>query len=280
MAPLLIFLKKRLFFAGRMNTRLSTDQIERYSRQIMVPDLGGKTQIRLRQSRVLVIGAGGLGSPAAFYLAAAGIGTLGIIDPDKVELPNLQRQILHATEDIGRHKVESAQEKLNRLNPDVEIKTYQTRFDEDNAAEIANGYHFIVDGSDNFATKFLVNDVAIKLNIAFSHAGIVRLQGQTMTVIPGKSACYRCLFHAPPPPEEILNCQQSGILGAVAGTLGTIQATEAIKYLAGMEEGLITDRLLVYDARAMKFHDVEVARDPKCAACGAPQSAVNSSVDS
>ena len=233
MAPLLIFLKERLFFAGRMNTRLSTDQIERYSRQIMVPDLGGKTQIRLRQARALVIGAGGLGSPAAFYLAAAGIGTLGIIDPDKVELSNLQRQILHATEDIGRHKVESAQEKLNRLNPDVEIKTYQTRFDEDNAAEIANGYQFIVDGSDNFATKFLVNDIAIKLNIAFSHAGIVRLQGQTMTVIPGKSACYRCLFHAPPPPEEILNCQQSGILGAVAGTLGTIQATEAIKYLAG-----------------------------------------------
>ena len=281
MAPLLIFLKKRLFFAGRMNTRLSTDQIERYSRQIMVPDLGGKTQIRLRQARALVIGAGGLGSPAAFYLAAAGIGTLGIIDPDKVELSNLQRQILHATEDIGRHKVESAQEKLNHLNPDVEIKTYQTRFDEENAAEIANGYHFIVDGSDNFATKFLVNDIAIKLNIAFSHAGIVRLQGQTMTVIPGKSACYRCLFHAPPPPEEILNCQQSGILGAVAGTLGTIQATEAIKYLAGMEEGLITDRLLVYDARAMKFHDVEVARDPKCAACGAPtQSAFNSSINS
>ena len=264
-----------------MNTRLSTDQIERYSRQIMVPDLGGKTQLRLRQARVLVIGAGGLGSPAAFYLAAAGIGTLGIIDPDKVELSNLQRQILHATEDIGRHKVESAKEKLNRLNPDVEIKTYQTRFDEDNAAEIANGYQFIVDGSDNFATKFLVNDIAIKLNIAFSHAGIIRLQGQTMTVIPGKSACYRCLFHAPPPPEEILNCQQSGILGAVAGTLGTIQATEAIKYLAGMEEGLITDRLLVYDAKTMKFHDVEVARNPKCAACGAPkQSAFNSSINS
>ncbi len=248
--------------------RLTTDQIERYSRQIMVPDLGGKTQIRLCEARVLVIGAGGLGSPAALYLAAAGIGTIGIVDPDKVELSNLQRQILHATEDIGRPKVESAQTKLHQLNPDVKIETYQTRFDEDNAAELAGGYQFIVDGSDNFTTKFLVNDIAVQVNVPFSHAGIVRLQGQTMTVIPGKTACYRCVFCTPPPPEEILNCQQSGILGAVAGTLGTIQATEAIKYLAGIEEGLITDRLLVYDAKAMKFHNVEVARDPACAACG------------
>ncbi len=252
-----------------MSIRLTTDQIERYSRQIMVPDLGGKAQIRLRQSRVLVIGAGGLGSPAAFYLAAAGIGTLGIVDPDKVELSNLQRQILHATADIGRQKVESAKAKLNNLNPDTEIKTYPVRFDADNAAAMAADYNFIVDGSDNFDTKFLVNDVAIQLGIAFSHAGIVRLQGQTMTVLPGKSACYRCLFDAPPPPEEILNCQQSGILGAVAGTLGTIQATEAVKYLAGFEEGLLTDRLLTYDAKTMKFHTIEINRNPECAACGA-----------
>jgi molybdopterin/thiamine biosynthesis adenylyltransferase len=251
-----------------MSTRLSTDQIERYSRQIMVPDLGGKGQIRLRKGRVLVIGAGGLGSPAAFYLAAAGIGTLGIIDPDKVELSNLQRQILHSTSDIGREKVASAKTKLNELNPDVEVKTYPARFEENNAAEIAADYDFIVDGSDNFPTKFLVNDIAIQLGIAFSHAGIVRLQGQTMTVIPGKTACYRCLFQAPPPPEEILSCQQAGILGAVAGTLGTIQATEAVKYLAGFEEGLITDRLLTYDAKAMKFHSVEIKRNPQCAACG------------
>ena len=256
-----------------MSTRLTTDQIERYSRQIMVPDLGGKAQIRLRQSRVLVIGAGGLGSPAAFYLAAAGIGTLGIVDPDKVELSNLQRQILHTTDDIGRQKVESAQAKLRRLNPDVEVKIYPTRFSEDNAVELAEGYDFMVDGSDNFATKFLVNDVAVRLGMAFSHAGIVRLQGQTMTVIPGKSACYRCLFHAPPPPEEILNCQQSGILGAVAGTLGTIQATEAIKYLAAFEEGLITNRLLIYDAKMMKFHSVDVEKDPNCAACGGKKQA-------
>ncbi|MGH7817124.1 MAG: HesA/MoeB/ThiF family protein [Candidatus Binatia bacterium] len=252
-----------------MSTRLTTEQIERYSRQIMVPDLGGKAQMRLRQARVLVIGAGGLGSPAAFYLAAAGIGTLGIVDPDKVELSNLQRQILHATADIGRQKVDSAKATLTELNPDVEIKTYPVRFGDDNAEEIAAGYEFIIDGSDNFDTKFLVNDTAIKLGIAFSHAGIVRLQGQTMTVIPGKSACYRCLFEAPPPPEEILNCQASGILGAVAGTLGTIQATEAVKYLAGFEEGLLTDRLLVYDAKHMTFRDVKVKRDPNCVSCGA-----------
>jgi len=252
-----------------MSTRLTTEEIERYSRQIMVPDIGGKGQMHLRAARVLVIGAGGLGSPAAFYLAAAGIGTVGIVDADKVELSNLQRQILHATPDIGKDKVESARATINALNPDIEVKTYPARFAEDNAVEIASGYNFIVDGSDNFDTKFLVNDTAIRLNIAFSHAGIVRLQGQTMTVLPRKSACYRCLFQAPPPPEEILNCQQAGILGAVAGTLGTIQATEAIKYLAGFEEGLITDRLLTYDAKAMKFHSIEINRNPQCAACGA-----------
>jgi molybdopterin/thiamine biosynthesis adenylyltransferase len=251
-----------------MSQRLTTEQIERYSRQIMVPDLGGKSQLRLRQSRVLVIDAGGLGSPAAFYLAAAGVGTLGIVDPDKVELSNLQRQILHSTPEIGRQKVESARRKLQDLNPDVEVITYPIRFEADNASAIAAGYNFIVDGSDNFDTKFLVNDVAIQLGIAFSHAGIVRLQGQTMTVLPRKSACYRCLFDVPPPPEEILNCQQSGILGAVAGTLGTIQATEAIKYLAGFEEGLLTDRLLTYDARGMKFRIIEIARNSQCTACG------------
>jgi molybdopterin/thiamine biosynthesis adenylyltransferase len=251
-----------------MATRLTTEQIERYSRQIMVPDLGGAAQMHLREARVLVIGVGGLGSPAAFYLAAAGIGTLGIIDSDKVELSNLQRQILHATKNIGQRKVDSAKATLTELNPDVDVKTYPLRFDDTNAAQIAADYQFIVDGSDNFDTKFLVNDTAIKLGIAFSHAGIVRLQGQTMTVIPGKSACFRCLFKAPPPPEEILNCQASGILGAVAGTLGTIQATEAVKYLAGFEEGLLTDRLLIYDAKHMKFRDVEVKRDPNCASCG------------
>ena len=251
-----------------MSTSLTTEQIERYSRQIMIPDLGGKGQIRLRRSRVLIVGAGGLGSPAAFYLAAAGIGTLGIIDPDRVELSNLQRQILHSTPDLGRQKVNTAKEKLNHLNPDVEVIAHALRLDPENAAEVLSQYDFIVDGSDNFPTKFVVNDTAVKLGKAFSHAGIVRLQGQTMTVIPGKSACYRCFFKEPPPSGEILSCEQAGILGAVAGTLGSIQATEAIKYLAGWDEDLLTDRLLTYDAKSMRFHTVEIRKDPECIACG------------
>ena len=251
-----------------MSIRLTSEEIERYSRQILVPDLGGKGQIRLRQARVLVVGAGGLGSPAAYYLAAAGIGALGLIDPDHVELSNLQRQILHGTADIGRKKVESARAKLAGLNPGVTVNIYPIRLDAENAADIVKDYDFILDGSDNFDTKFLVNDTAVKLDIPFSHAGIVRLQGQTMTVIPQKTACYRCFFSQPPPLEELLSCQQAGILGAVAGTIGSIQATEAIKYIDGFEEGLLTDRLLTYDTKAMKFHSVEVRRDPHCAACG------------
>jgi adenylyltransferase/sulfurtransferase len=250
-----------------MDSRLTTDQIERYSRQIMVPDLGGKGQLRLRQARVLVIGAGGLGSPAAYYLAAAGIGTLGIIDPDRAELSNLNRQILHASGDIGQAKVDSAKTKLNGLNPDVDIRTYPFRLEAGNAVEIISNYDFVVDGSDNFETKFLVNDCAVAAGIAFNHAGVVRLQGQTMTVLPGRSACYRCFFKEPPAIEEILSCEQAGILGAVAGTIGTLQATEAIKYLAGFEEGLLTDRLLTYNAKTMSFHSVTISRDPRCAAC-------------
>ncbi len=251
-----------------MTIRLKPEQIERYSRQIMIPDLGGKGQIRLRQGRALVIGAGGLGCPAALYLAAAGIGILGIVDNDQVELSNLHRQILHFTPDLGRQKVESAKEKLNKLNPEVEIRIHPMRLNEDNATEVFEDYDFIIDGSDNFATKFLVNDIAVGLGKAFSHAGIIRLQGQTMTVVPGKSACYRCLFKEPPPPGEIPGCQQAGILGAVAGTIGSIQATEAIKYFLGMEEDLLVDRLLTYDSRKMKFRIIEVRRNPLCSVCG------------
>lgn len=250
-----------------MTLRLTPEQIERYSRQIMIPELGGKGQIHLRQARVLVIGAGGLGCPAAFYLTAAGIGGLGLVDSDRVELSNLQRQILHFTSDLGREKVESAKEKLHQLNPEVEILTYPVLLNEENAAEIFAPYDFIIDGSDNFTTKFLINDLAVDLGKPFSHAGIVRFQGQTMTVIPGKSACYRCLFQNPPVPGEIPNCQQAGILGAIAGTLGSIQATEAIKYLIGMEEELLVDRLLMYDAKETKFRTIEVPRNPQCSAC-------------
>ena len=251
-----------------MTIRLTPEQIERYSRQILIPDLGGKGQIRLLQRKALVIGAGGLGCPAAFYLAAAGVGTLGIVDSDQVELSNLQRQVLHSTEDLGRKKVDSAKEQLNRLNAEVEIRTYPVRLSEDNAVEILGDYDFVIDGSDNFDTKFLVNDTALALGKAFSHAGIMRFQGQTMTVIPQRSACYRCLFNEPPPPGEILGCQQMGILGAIAGVIGSIQATEAVKYFLGMEEELLVDRLLTFDGKLMNFRTIPVRRDPLCKACG------------
>ncbi|HEX9880025.1 MAG TPA: HesA/MoeB/ThiF family protein [Candidatus Binatia bacterium] len=266
--PLLI--REEVFFVRdrAMTVRLTPDQIERYSRQILIPDLGGRGQIRLRQKKVLIVGAGGLGSPAALYLAAAGIGTLGIVDADDVELSNLQRQILHGAPDLGRKKVESAKERLGHLNPEVEVRAHAVRLEEGNAREIIDGYDFIIDGSDNFETKFLVNDITVAMDKAFSHAGIVRFQGQTMTVLPRRSACYRCLFREPPAPGEIMGCQQAGILGVVAGTVGSLQATEAIKYLLGMEDELLTDRLLSYDARAMKFRVIEIHRDPRCKACG------------
>jgi adenylyltransferase/sulfurtransferase len=250
-----------------MTLRLRPDQIERYSRQIMIPELGGKGQIRLRESKVLIVGAGGLGSPAALYLTAAGIGTLGLVDQDHVELSNLQRQILHSTSDLGKEKVVSAREKLLQLNPEVDVLTYSTRLDGANAPDIFASYDFIVDGSDNFATKFVVNDVAVALGKPFSHAGILRFQGQTITVLPHRSACYRCVFREEPPAGEIPGCQQAGILGAVAGTIGSIQATEAIKFLIGMEEGLLVNRLLVYNAHTLSMRTVEVRRDPRCRAC-------------
>ena len=247
--------------------RLNPDQIERYSRQIMIPDVGGAGQIRLRQASVLVVGAGGLGSPAAFYLAAAGVGRLGIVDSDVVDLSNLQRQILHTTADQGQRKVASARSRLLELNAEVEVEVHDVRLAEENAAELMAPYDFVIDGSDNFDTKFLVNDVAVSLGKPFSHAGIVRLQGQTMTVVPPDSACYRCLFEEPPAPGEVLGCQQAGILGAVAGTIGSIQATEAIKYIVGLEEDLLVNRLLTYDAKTMEIRKVPVPPNPRCKAC-------------
>lgn len=248
--------------------RLNPAQIERYSRQIMMPDLGGRGQTRICQGSVLVIGAGGLGSPAAFYLAAAGVGRLGIVDSDTVDLSNLQRQILHTTGELGLKKVDSARTKLQQLNEEVVVETHACRLTEHNAAELMRGYDFIIDGSDNFDTKFLVNDAALSLGKPFSHAGIIRWQGQTMTVIPRRSACYRCIFREPPPPGEIPGCQQAGILGAVAGTIGSVQATEALKYLIGLEEELLLNRLLTYDARAMNFRVVQLKANPNCKVCG------------
>ena len=235
----------------------------------MIPDVGGAGQIRLRQASALVVGAGGLGSPAAYYLAAAGIGRLGIVDGDTVDLSNLQRQILHTTADQGHRKVESARSRLRELNAEVEVEVHDTRLAEENAAGLMEPYDFVIDGSDNFDTKFLVNDVAVSMGKPFSHAGIVRLQGQTMTVVPPDSACYRCLFEEPPAPGEVLGCQQAGILGAVAGTIGSIQATEAIKYIVGLEEHLLVNRLLTYDAKTMEIRNVPVSPNPRCRTCGA-----------
>lgn len=245
---------------------LRDDQIERYSRQIILPNIGGKGQEKLLNAKVLIIGAGGLGSPCALYLASAGIGKLGIVDSDAVELNNLQRQILHSTEDVGRPKVESAKERLNKINPDTEVIPYKLRLTSENILDIIKNYDIIVDGSDNFPTRYLVNDACVLLKKPLSHGGIFRFEGQAITIIPGESPCYRCLFASPPPPGLVPSCQEAGILGAVAGVIGTIQANEVLKYILGTG-GLLVGRLLVFNALESSFRQVKVPRDPRCPAC-------------
>lgn len=247
---------------------LTEAQIERYSRQIILPEVGGKGQEKLLAGRVLLVGAGGLGSPAGLYLAAAGVGTIGVVDSDLVDLSNLQRQIAHATPDVGRPKAESAAARFTAMNPDVTVRTHRTRLEAANALEIIRGYDFVVDGTDNFPSKFLVADACHLAGVAYSHAGILRFDGQTITVLPGRSACYRCLFSAPPPRGAVPSCSEAGILGAVAGIVGTIQAAEAMKFLLGAGD-LLTDRLLIVDARSMRFREIRVRRNPGCPLCGA-----------
>lgn len=245
----------------------SEEWIERYSRHIILPEIGGAGQRKLSEARVLVLGAGGLGSPVAFYLTAAGIGKLGIVDSDVVDLSNLQRQILHNTNDIGRPKSASAKEKLNALNPDVEIVEYQTRINSENAFELFDGYDIIVDGSDNFPTRFLANDAAVMLKKPLVHGAILRFDGQLFTIIPGDGPCYRCIFRDPPPPGAVPNCQQAGVLGAIAGIIGTLQATEVIKLAVGKGEPL-KGRLLVVDALNMTFREVKIRKIDNCPVCG------------
>ena len=245
---------------------LRDDQIERYSRQIILPNIGGKGQEKLLKAKVLIIGAGGLGSPCALYLASAGVGKIGIVDSDAVELNNLQRQILHSTANIGKAKVESAQERLNSINPDIEVIPYKARLTSENILDIIKDYDIIVDGSDNFPTRYLVNDACVLSKKPLSHGGIFRFDGQAITIIPGQSACYRCLFPEPPPPGLVPSCQEAGILGAVAGAIGVIQANEALKYILGIGE-LLTGKLLVFNALDSSFRQVKVPRDPKCAIC-------------
>lgn len=247
--------------------KLNDHQIERYSRQIILPSLGGKGQEKLLSAKVLIVGAGGLGSPAALYLASAGIGKIGIVDSDKVELNNLQRQILHSTKDVGRAKVESAKARLSATNPEIEITPYDIRLTSANILDIIKEYDIIIDGSDNFPTRYLVNDASVLSAKPLSHGGIFRFDGQAMTILPGVSACYRCLFPEPPPAGLMPSCQEAGILGAVAGIIGTIQANEVLKYVLGIGD-LLSGKLLVFSALDSSFRRVKVPKDPKCPVCG------------
>lgn len=247
--------------------KFSEEQIERYSRQIILDEIGGAGQKKLLQAKVLIVGVGGLGSPAAYYLAAAGVGTIGIVDSDKVELNNLQRQILHSTPKVGVPKVESAASTLNQLNPDVKVIPYPVRLTSENAQKIIREYDCILDGSDNFPTRYLVNDACVLEKKPLVHAGILRFDGQAMTILPGEGPCYRCLFALPPPPGLVPNCQQAGVLGAVAGLLGIIQAAEAIKLILGIGD-LLVGRLLIINVLDMNFRQLRIRRNPNCPVCG------------
>jgi adenylyltransferase/sulfurtransferase len=221
----------------------------------------------VRNGKVLVVGVGGLGCPAALALARVGVGTIGLVDSDVVELSNLQRQILHATPDLGRPKVHSAREKLLRINPKLSVVAYQERLAIENLSELFHPYDFIIDGTDGIATKFLINDGAVLMRKPFSYAGAVQFQGQTMTVLPQKTTCLRCWFPIPPAEDEVPSCQESGVIGSLVGSLGVIQATEAVKYLSGEGE-LLTDRLLTYDALTSRWREVRVRRSQDCPLCG------------
>lgn len=243
------------------------EQIERYSRHIILKEVGGKGQKKLLDGKVLIIGAGGLGSPAALYLAAAGVGVIGIADADVVDVSNLQRQVIHHTPDVGKAKVLSAKEKMEAINPDVRVNAYQTWISAENILDIVKDYDFVIDGTDNFAAKFLINDACVMAGKPFSHGGILHFIGQTITVKPGESACYRCIFPTPPPRDSIPTCAQAGVIGVLPGVIGSIQATEAVKFLIGVGE-LLTDRLLIYDAEGMEFRNVPIRKNPRCPLCG------------
>jgi molybdopterin/thiamine biosynthesis adenylyltransferase len=244
----------------------SEEQIQRYSRHILLSDVGVEGQEKISNGKVLIVGAGGLGAPIALYLAAAGVGTIGIIDGDVVDLSNLQRQVIHFTPDVDKPKVISAKEKINLINPDVKVITYQKLFTAENAFDIIKDYDFIVDGTDNFPVKFLINDACVLAKKPFSHGGILRFEGQTLTYKPG-TTCYRCLFHSPPPPNAVPTCSQAGVLGAIAGMLGTIQAAEVLKYLTGVGD-LLTNRLLTFNAKTMEFRTITATPTDTCPVCG------------
>lgn len=241
---------------------LNPKQRERYARHLSLPEIGAAGQKKLRRGRVLIVGTGGLGSPAAYYLAAAGISTLGLMDADTVEISNLQRQILHFTADLGRQKTSSAEEKLKALNPDVLVRTFPVHLTSENAQTILGDFDFIIDATDNFPSKILIVNACHAAKKPYSHAGILRFFGQTMTVLPGQTACYRCVFEAPPEDPKV----PQGPLGAVPGVIGAIQAIEAIKYLLALGD-LLTNRLLTFDALKMQFREVPIKRNSHCRLC-------------
>lgn len=244
-------------------------QIQRYSRHIILSEVGGKGQKKLSRAKVLIIGAGGLGSPAALYLAAAGVGTLGLMDGDVVDLSNLQRQVLHTSATLGMPKVESGRQMLAALNPEITIKTYQENATADNLMQILPDYDVILDGSDNFTTRFLVNDACFFAKKTLISGSIFRFEGQLTTIKPHEGyPCYRCLYPEPPPAGLVPSCQEAGVLGVLAGTIGVLQAAEAVKEILGIGETL-ADRLLIYDALEMKFRKVSRPKDPACPLCGA-----------
>jgi sulfur-carrier protein adenylyltransferase/sulfurtransferase len=245
---------------------LTKEQRERYSRHLLIPEVGVEGQQKLLEAKVLLLGAGGLGSPAAVYLAAAGVGTLGIVDDDVVDLSNLQRQIAHTTDRIGVPKVDSAEETINALNPDVDVVKHQVRLDASNIMDILPGYDVVVDGLDNFPTRYLLNDASVRLQIPVVSAAILGFDGQLSVFAPYEGPCYRCLFPEPPPAELAPSCGANGVLGVLPGTMGLLQATEAVKLIIGRGDPLI-GRLLLYDALAASFTEVKVHRDPECPIC-------------
>ena len=245
----------------------TNEQLERYSRHIILKEIGAKGQKKLLNGRVLIIGAGGLGAPAALYLAAAGVGTIGIADADVVDLSNLQRQVIHTTADVGKKKVDSAAETMEAINPDVKVTRHYDFVNSTNILDLIKDYDFIIDGTDNFQSKFLINDACVMAGKPLSHAGIIRFRGQLTTIIPGQGPCYRCIFKDLPPKDAIPTCRQAGVIGAMAGVIGSLQAMEAVKYLTGVGQ-LLTGYLLTYDALKMDFHKIKLPpRGEGCAVC-------------
>ncbi len=259
---------KRNGFPVQMQTGLDAPQRARYSRHLLIPEVGEEGQLKLLDSKVLLIGAGGLGSPASLYLAAAGVGRVGIVDADVVDESNLQRQIVHSTESLGEPKVESAKRAIEALNPDVEVVAYKERLTSENIERIlADGWDVIVDGADNFPTRYLVNDASVWHGIPVVHGSIYRFEGQVTVFKPHEGPCYRCLFPTPPPPELAPSCAEGGVLGVLPGVIGSLQASEALKLALGIGEPLI-GRLLLFDALAATFDEVKLRRDPDCPVCG------------